>query len=95
MNIEQTDYTKLVGALGAMSEQLETLCERLRVYDAALGFVESNYSHEANIFKFCMTQVAPLAELQSAVSPELQALIANLHELAARVFQASSNPPKH
>jgi hypothetical protein len=88
------EYDKLVEALGTLSEQLETICAKLRAYDLALGFAGLNYSREAGIFKFCMTQVAPLPELQSAVSPELQALIANLHELAVRVFQASSNPPK-
>jgi hypothetical protein len=94
MNTQRTDYTKLVEALGALSEQLETISEKLRVYDIALGFFELNYPDQASIFNFCIDQVAPLPELQHAVSPEIQTSIANLYELAARVFQASSNPPK-
>jgi hypothetical protein len=87
------EYDRLVASLNDLSIHFDMVTEKLRIYDTARRMMESDYKPQAAILKFCMEQAERLPELRNSASPEYKAMIQNLRELAAHVFQASSNPP--
>jgi hypothetical protein len=93
MTGKTSDYQELVSALDDLSKYLDAVQEKLRVYDTALRFAESDYKHQAEIFKFCMA-AARLPEMQSSASLEHRIIFERIRGLVVRIFQASSNPPR-
>jgi hypothetical protein len=92
MSIDQAEYTKLVASLQKLSEYLDAVQEKLRVYDTALGFAKLNDPTTASTFEFYMAQTQ-LEEMKNASSLEHKVLFEQIRGHVARVFQASSSLP--
>lgn len=90
----QTDYDQLVSALEDLSNHLNEVHKQLKIYDSAFRFFKANNPKQASLLDDAVTMATHIPEVQNAASPEYASLIQTSFELAARVFQASSNPPK-
>jgi hypothetical protein len=75
------DLTAIQDFLAAV----ETMENRLRIYDAALRFAKENHPAEALIFEGCMAIAGQQVDLFS--SPELDVLRGKARELLLRVAQ--------
>lgn len=86
----QADYAELVLSLQKLSEQLDALEQRLRIYDKALRFGESNNPSIALTFKGWM-EIVQTPGLPDFASFEHKETVHTIAAIAAQLFQASSN----